>query len=175
MATTDLTEHLIGSPLAGDWRVVPDRSELGFLTRLFGLIPVRGRYSGYEGELHVDEAGYASGLLRVHTETISTGIKKRDEHLRSQDFFHVSLHPHAHFELTSLIPEERDQMRLIGTLHIRDETLPIDTPVAVKTPAAGMLHLEANFEVDHRAAGFEFKRLPRTVRVNAMLTLERIS
>lgn len=31
---------------AGDWHVVPARSELGFLPRMLGLIPVRGRYSG---------------------------------------------------------------------------------------------------------------------------------
>jgi DNA-binding NarL/FixJ family response regulator len=37
--------------------VVTARSELGFLTRMLGLIPVRGRYSGYDGELHIDSAG----------------------------------------------------------------------------------------------------------------------
>lgn len=83
MATTQITEaHPI--PLSpGDWRVDPTRSELGFVTHMFGLIPVRGRYSGFDGELHIDGAGNASGVLRVQAETISTGIKKRDSHLRS--------------------------------------------------------------------------------------------
>jgi hypothetical protein len=46
VATTQTTDaHPI--PLSpGDWRVDPARSELGFLTRMFGLIAVRGRYSG---------------------------------------------------------------------------------------------------------------------------------
>jgi hypothetical protein len=62
VATTQTTEaHPI--PLSpGDWRVDPARSELGFLTRIiFGLIAVRGRYSGFDGELHIDGAGNASG------------------------------------------------------------------------------------------------------------------
>lgn len=66
MATTQTTEaHPI--PLSpGDWRVDQARSELGFLTRIiFGLIAVRGRYSGFDGELHIDGAGNASGVLRV--------------------------------------------------------------------------------------------------------------
>jgi polyisoprenoid-binding protein YceI len=85
VATTQTTEaHPI--PLSrGDWRVDPARSELGFVTHMFGLIPVRGRYSGFDGELHINGAGNATGVLRVEAETISTGIKKRDIHLRSTD------------------------------------------------------------------------------------------
>jgi hypothetical protein len=35
------------------------------------------------------------------------------------------------------------------------------------------LRIDADFDVDHHAAGFEFKRLPRAVRIQAALTLER--
>jgi polyisoprenoid-binding protein YceI len=84
--------------------VVTARSELGFLTRMLGLIPVRGRHSGYDGELHINSAGNASGVLRIDAATISTGIKKRDAHLRSTDFFAVERHPHMTFELTAPTP-----------------------------------------------------------------------
>ena len=173
MTAASSTDSVDTSQLTGVWRVAPARSELGFATHMFGLIPVRGQYSGYDGELHVDQDGYASGELRVKTETISTGIRKRDKHLRSKDFFHVSVHPHASFELTSLIPDEKDRMRMIGTLHIRDQELTIDEDVTVETRTADELRLRADFEVDHRAAGFEFKRLPKAVTVHAALTLER--
>lgn len=129
MATTQTTEaHPI--PLSpGDWRVDPARSELGFLTRIiFGLIAVRGRYSGFDGELHIDGAGNASGVLRVEAETISTGIKKRDTHLRSSDFFAVERHPQMTFELTALTPNADGSVSLTGTLHVLDRALPIDTP-----------------------------------------------
>jgi polyisoprenoid-binding protein YceI len=69
------------------------------------LIPVRGRYSSFNGELHIDGTGNASGILRVEAETISTGITKRDTHLRSIDFFAVERHPHMTFELTALTPD----------------------------------------------------------------------
>lgn len=172
MATTQTTEaHQI--PLSpGDWRVAPARSELGFLTRMFGLIAVRGRYSGFDGELHIDGAGNASGVLRVEAETISTGIKKRDTHLRSTDFFAVERHPHLTFELTALIPSADGGVRLIGTLHIRDQALAVDTPVSVAPVGPDGLRIDADFEVDHRTAGFEIKRLPRTVRIQAAVTLE---
>ena len=173
MATTQITEaHPI--PLSpGDWRVDPARSELGFVTRMFGLIPVRGRYSGFDGELHIDAAGNASGVLRVEAETISTGIKKRDTHLRSTDFFAVERHPHMTFELTGFTPNADGAVTLTGTLHVRDQALAINTPVSVAPVGSGGLRIDADFEVDHRTAGFEIKRLPRTVRIQAALTLER--
>jgi polyisoprenoid-binding protein YceI len=172
VATTQITEaHPI--PLSpGDWRVDPARSELGFVTHMFGLIPVRGRYRGFDGELHIDGAGNASGVLRVEAETISTGIKKRDSHLRSTDFFAVERHPHMTFELTALTPNADGGVRLTGTLHIRDRALPIDTPASVVPVDSGGLRIDADFEVDHRAAGFEIKRLPRTVRIHVALTLD---
>jgi polyisoprenoid-binding protein YceI len=174
VATTQITEaHPI--PLSpGDWRVVPARSELGFVTRImFGLIPVRGRYSGFDGELHIDGDGNASGALRVEAETVSTGIKRRDAHLRTSDFFAVERHPHMSFELTALTPNTDGGVTLRGTLQIREQALPIDTTVSVTQVGPDGLRLDADFEVDHRAAGFEIRRLPRTVRIQAALTLER--
>jgi polyisoprenoid-binding protein YceI len=172
VATTESTEtHPL--PLSpGHWRVDPARSELGFLTRIFGLIAVRGRYSGFDGELHIDGAGNASGVLSVEAETISTGIKKRDTHLRSSDFFAVERHPQMTFELTALTPNADRGVNLTGTLHIRDQTLAINTPASVAPVGSDGLRIDADFEIDHRTAGFEIKRLPRTVRIHAALTLE---
>jgi polyisoprenoid-binding protein YceI len=172
VAITQSTEaHPI--PLStGEWHVDPARSDLGFVTRMFGVIPVRGRYSGFDGELHIDGAGNASGVLRIEAETISTGIKRRDAHLRSTDFFAVERHPHMTFDLTALTPNADGGVSLTGTLHIRDRALSIDTPVSVALVGSDGLCIDADFEVDHRAAGFEIKRLPRTVRIQASLTLE---
>jgi polyisoprenoid-binding protein YceI len=176
VATTERREaHPI--PLSpGDWRVVPVRSELGFVTRIvFGLIAVRGRYSDFDGELHIDGPGSASGVLRVEAESISTGIKKRDAHLRSTDFFAVERHPHMTFELTALTPNTAGDVTLTGALHIRDRAMAINTPASVATVGAAGLRIDADFEVDHHGAGFEIKRLPRTVRIQAALTLEPIT
>jgi polyisoprenoid-binding protein YceI len=139
---------------------------------MLGLIPVRGRYSGYDGELHIDSAGNASGVLRIDAATISTGIKKRDAHLRSTDFFAIQEHSHLTFELASLVPHADRDLTLIGTLHIRDQALPINTPVSVTTPGPDERRIDADFAVDHRASGLDFKGV-RTVRVQAALTLKR--
>jgi polyisoprenoid-binding protein YceI len=163
----------------GDWRVVAADSELGFETRiLFGLIPVRGRYSAYTGELHIDSAGRASGELRIDAATVATGIKKRDRHLRSTDFFAVEEHPHLRFELAALAADADGALMLTGTLHVRDEALPVAAPVSVEQAGPDKLRVDGDFNVDHRASGLRssgvgWKKVPETLRVKAALTLER--
>jgi polyisoprenoid-binding protein YceI len=165
------TEAIGLSP--GDWRVVRARSELGFLTQtLFGLITVRGRYSGFDGWLHIDSAGRARGGLRIEAGTVRTRISKRDAHLRSTDFFAVERYPHMTFELKALTPSRAGAATVIGILRIRDRAVPIVTPVSVAAVGADGVRIDADFEVDPRGAGFYSRRLPHTVRIQAALVLE---
>jgi hypothetical protein len=147
VATTQTTEaHPI--PLSpGDWRVDPARSELGFLTRIiFGLAAVRGRYSGFDGELHIDGAGNASGVLR-----------------RAPPAHDIRTHG-AH-------PQCRWQ-REAGRNASHSRPSPSSRYARLRGPG-GLRRAahHADFEVDHGTAGFEIKRLPRTVRIQAALTL----
>jgi len=167
--------------LAGEWRVVAADSELGFVTHiLFGLVPVRGRYGDYAGELHIDEQGTASGSLRIDAATVRTGIRKRDAHLRSADFFAVEQHPHMTVELDALRPGADGAQTFTGTLHVRDQALAIEAPISVEQVASDRLRVGADFELDHRrsglaAAGSGWKKVPQKLGVHAALTLERAS
>ena len=172
MAATPESSESSTSLSRGDWKVDPAQSKLGFRTRVMGLIPVKGTYSDFSGTLHVDPSGVATGDLHIEATSVATGIRKRDEHLRSKDFFHVAAYPHMTFDLTGLEPATDGTARLTGTLHIRDQDLPVDTPVTLAATGAHGLRLTGTFEVDHRAAGFEFKRLPRRVALEASITLE---
>jgi hypothetical protein len=112
-------------------------------------------------------------VLRIEAATISTGIKKRDAHLRSTDFFAVDEYPQVRFELASLVRNKDRAYTATGTLHIRDLAFPIKTPVSVATLGSGGLRIVADLDVDERVLGVEFERLPRTTHVHAALTLQR--
>lgn len=174
MATPQSTDATRASLPTGDWRIVPADSELGFQTRImFGLIPVRGRYSSYEGELRIDDAGHATGSLQIEAASVATGIKKRDAHLRSNDFFAVEEHPHLRFELTALGGDGDDVRTATGTLHIRDQELPIKAPLTLAQADGDRIRIDADFDVDHGASGLGWKRVPPTIHVVAALVLER--
>jgi hypothetical protein len=129
VATTQRSETHPVPLSAGNWRVVPELSELAFATRALGFMRVRGRSSGVAGELHIDRC-----------------------------------------ELAALEPSWDGAITVSGTLNVRDRPLAIHAPVSVAPAGAGGLRVDADFEVDHHAACFEFTRLPRTVPVKASLT-----
>lgn len=161
----------------GDWHVSDSDSELGFETKMLGLIPVHGRYGGLEGELHVDAEGRASGGLRVDAASVRTGIGKRDSHLRSGDFFAVEEHPQLRFQLDSLAPGAGGSLQLAGTLHVRGHELPIAAPVQVSREASGRLRIDAEIPVAHRGSslhstGSGWKKVPAGLKVKGALVLE---
>lgn len=89
-------------------------------------------------------------------------------HLRSTDFFAADEYPHFRFELAAVASDADHNVTLTGTLHIRDQALPIETPVSVTKigPDVLRLGLEADLKVDHAPPAFA-ERFPKPVRVQA--------
>jgi polyisoprenoid-binding protein YceI len=143
----------------GNWRVDASASELTFRSRgMFGLVPVRGTFSVYEGELQV--AGRdLRGELRIHATSLDTKHKKRDHHLRSADFFNVTEYPTVTFSLIELVPSADGALALTGTLRIRENQLRVEAPVRVTRLAVDRLRLETSVSVDRAAAGIGWSKL----------------
>lgn len=170
---TDQPEYQLSS---GAWRVVTEPSSVGFMTRLMlGLMTVRGRYSSFAGELHVDAAGQVTGELLIDAESISTGIMKRDTHLRSDDFFAAERFPQMRFDLRQLTVTDPPAATLSGTLQIRDTAQVISGPATVTQLDEERLLIDAELAIDPQAAGLEFKRLPKHATAQISLTLTRTS
>jgi len=156
----------------GDWRVDQSQSNVVFRTRkLFGLIPVRGRFERFDGKLSVDPSGASSGQMQIHAASITTGMKNRDEHLRAADFFHVDSFPLLVFTLSAFTPSE-----INGSLRIRDKSLAIAAPAKV-TEENGRLRIQTELVIDHGAAGLGWTRtgiVRSTVAAEIDIVLRRI-
>jgi polyisoprenoid-binding protein YceI len=143
----------------GTWRVESEASTLTFRSRgVFGLVPVRGSFGDYEGELEVNGRD-VSGELRIRAETLDTKNEKRDAHLRSADFFHVTEHPTVSFSLIELARSTDGALELTGTLRIRDNELHVKAPVEATLLAPDRLRLDTNVSVDRAAAGVGWSKL----------------
>jgi polyisoprenoid-binding protein YceI len=143
---------------AGTWRVDPNAGELTFSSRgVFGLVPVRGTFGAYEGELEVDGSD-ARGELRIDAATLDTKNKKRDEHLRSADFFHVTEYPTVTFVLNGLETVD-GSLELSGILRIRDNELVLKSLVQASRPDADRVRLETKLNVDRTAAGVGWSKM----------------
>ena len=113
---------VIDPGMAGDWTLEPERSSVTFVARtLWGMAPVKGRFTAVSGEGHVTTGGKVSGRLVIQADSVRTGIGMRDRHLRAPDFFDAANHAEIVVEVTDIDTSGQ----LIATLTIRGITLPI--------------------------------------------------
>jgi len=85
---------------------------------------VRGSFDRVSGTVSYDpeRPEQAHAKVEIQTASVNTGNERRDEHLRSADFFEVETYPTMTFESTRVESAGDGQFRLIGDLTIRGVT-----------------------------------------------------
>lgn len=98
------------------WKFDPPHSSAEFSVRHLGVAWVSGRFIKINGmadfELDNPEAG--SVEVSIDVASINTGDEKRDNHLRSADFFDVAHEPVITFKSTSVKKGEGAQYEVTG-------------------------------------------------------------
>lgn len=94
---------LLGSVslFAAPYSVDVSHSTVGFKVKHMMVSTVSGNFSGFSGAYDLEKGVLKSLSGTVKTATINTGIAKRDDHLRSADFFDVVKYPEITFEMLS--------------------------------------------------------------------------
>jgi polyisoprenoid-binding protein YceI len=164
------------APLAdGVWSVDPQRGEIGFAVKMmWGLATVRGAFRAYRGSLNV-RGGRAAGELTIEAASLDTGNDKRDQHLRSPDFFDVQRHPQIVFAATA-VTARSGGLRFEGDLTIGSSRTRLELPVDVEQTADGELRIEGTTTVSRTAAGVAWNKLgliADAAELHAKLTLTR--
>jgi polyisoprenoid-binding protein YceI len=106
----------------GTWNVDPSHSSVEFQVKHMGIATVKGFFADFEGTLEVAEDGTIDARGKVNASSINTRAAQRDEHLRSEDFFHVEEHPEIRFHSKSVEQIDEDSYRIVGDLTIRGVT-----------------------------------------------------
>jgi polyisoprenoid-binding protein YceI len=91
-----------------------------------GLSWVHGRFDDLAGQFTVDRQTPAncSFELEAKTESVDTNNRKRDDHLRSPDFFNAKQFPAITFKSTSVRPE-KEGYEVTGDLTLHGVTRPV--------------------------------------------------
>ena len=88
-----------------------------------------GRFNEFSGSIVVDDANLANAKVEITAklESVDTNDAKRDQHLRSPDFFNVAQFPNMTFKSTS-VAKNGDTYKVTGTLDLHGvtKTLTID-------------------------------------------------
>ena len=145
--------------LAGDWTLDPSRSQVRLQSKsMWGLAPVKGAFGRVSGGGTVSPAGEVSGTITVAAASIDTKNKKRDEHLRSADFFDAENHPSLTFSVDGSTVSG-DGARVTGTLTVRDRARPLSFDAKVSAFDGAEVWLDAEVKVNRADFGLTWNRL----------------
>ena len=117
----------LAAPAAAEtFEIDPNHSSVGFRVRhLVGK--VRGAFDKFSGTVDYQEGKPASWKANASIETasINTANSKRDEHLRSGDFFDVEKCPKMGFASTKVTQGKDGKLKLLGDLTLHCVTKPV--------------------------------------------------
>lgn len=105
---------------AYNWVIDKDHSEIRFEVKHI-LTGVSGQFNEFEGKISFDPARPETGKFdfNVKVNSVNTNNGKRDNHLRSKDFFNVSNFPDMRFQSTGISHIQGDRYSLEGKMTIK--------------------------------------------------------
>jgi len=118
------------------WVIDPDHSVAAFSVRHLMIADVHGQFNMIGGAVSFDPDDQTAFTLDavIDAAGIYTGIAKRDEHLRSPDFFDTATFPAIIFHSSVFEPSGSNKGKLTGQLTIRDITRGIILDAVISDP-----------------------------------------
>jgi polyisoprenoid-binding protein YceI len=120
---------LPGLAVADSYTIDPAHTFPNFTINHLGFSTLHGRFDKSSGKITMDRAkGTGSVEVVVEVASVSTGFPKRDEHLRSPDFFNATEFPEMVFKSTKVSFEGKGA-KVEGQLTMKGVTKPVTLDV----------------------------------------------
>jgi polyisoprenoid-binding protein YceI len=114
------------------WKIDTTHSEVEFKVKHLVISTVTGRFESFEGSLETEgDDGFeqAQTTFTAQIDSITTNNDDRDNHLKSEDFFHAEEYPELKFESIRFKKVDQNQYKVTGYLTIRDVTKQVELDV----------------------------------------------
>ncbi len=133
-----------------NWRIDPVHSKIGFKARHFGISNIRGEFKDYEVSLRFDPEDLSTieASIRIRAASVFTGTERRDNHLRSDDFFNAEVDSIITFTSKRVQNIHGSEFELVGDLTIRGNT----HEVVLDSEFLGTISMDRRGEIQVRGA-----------------------
>ena len=128
---------LTAAPAAAQsWQIDPAHSRAQFTVRHFGISNVRGDFSGISGSAEFDGKDVTKAKIKatIDVNSITTRVQKRDEHLKTPDFFDAAKFPTMVFESTSITAGAAGKFKMAGNLTMHGVTKAVTFDLDAPSP-----------------------------------------
>lgn len=109
---------------ASQWNIDPDHSNVGFSVSHLMVSHVKGNFNKYSGVVDINDKDITKSKVDVTIDasSINTNVQKRDEHLKSADFFDVAKYPTLTFVSKKWAKSAKGALTVTGDLTIHGVT-----------------------------------------------------
>ena len=156
---------LAATAWANTYNIDVSHSSVGFKVKHMMVSNVRGAFTEFEGTFTFDEDSPQAASVEavIQVASVNTNDEKRDEHLRSPDFFNAAENPTMTFESTKLESKGGGEFLLHGNLTLNGVT----KPVTLEAEFAGLVNdpwgntrvgFEAEGEIDRKDFGIVWSK-----------------
>lgn len=149
-STLILTGSLL---MAVEYNLDKDHTNVGFTVKHMMITNVHGNFKTYDATIDFDKdkKTFKAFKANVQTSSIDTGIEKRDDHLKSDDFFASEKFENMTFEMTSYEADGSDG-KMKGNLTIRG----ISKPVTLKVEDIAVMGNKVGFALEGKINRTDF-------------------
>jgi polyisoprenoid-binding protein YceI len=148
-------------PEPGSFQLDPARSAVSITHKtIWGLVTVRGSFAKVSGAAEILPDSSGRGRLEIDASSLDTKNAKRDEHLRSKDFFKAADHAQIIVDLTEAARHGSDTVTATGTLTVAGQTRPLSLTAHRDQPG----RLRHDLEPARHAEGERARQRHRQVR-----------
>jgi polyisoprenoid-binding protein YceI len=132
------------------WTIDPNHSAAQFSVRHMGISTVRGAFTKVSGTVSYDPADVSKTAIDVSIDanSVDTRVERRDNDLRSPNFFDVAKYPTLTFKSKHVEAAGTGKLKITGDLTIHGVTkevvLDVDGPTAPVTDPKGNSHMGAS-------------------------------
>ncbi|PJA77017.1 polyisoprenoid-binding protein [bacterium CG_4_9_14_3_um_filter_65_15] len=118
---------MAGASLAAEYSIDNTHSEIGFQVRHLAISKVNGKFASYAGSFNFapDKPQEWTAEVTIDVASIDTDNTKRDDHLRSPDFFDAEKFPQISFKSTGVTMSDDSEGTVTGGLTMRGVTKPV--------------------------------------------------
>jgi polyisoprenoid-binding protein YceI len=154
---------------AATYEIDSSHTVVGFKIRHMGLSFVRGSFLSFSGSFKFDPKDIAASSAEaiIEVSSIDTDNKKRDDHLRSDDFFNVAKFPEISFKTTSIKDVAESSFIAVGDLTIHGVTKSVELEIeyngSLKDPwGKHRAGFSATTKIDRQEFGLKWSKLLET-------------
>lgn len=160
---------LIPSLMIGaEWKLDKNHSKIHFTIQHMVIAEVMGVFREFDITIQSSKDDFSDMRVEavIKTNSIDTHVERRDNHLRSDDFFNAEKFPEIRFSSTSVEKSGDKNYKIHGNLTLRDVTKPVTFDAVlngiIKTEVASRAGWRATLTINRFDYGLKWNNVLET-------------